>query len=165
MLKKNFFYWLFFFIFLNSTYLLANSQGYRDELPELKRLSDLTIGINRIKKGLKYESKGKIKKANRMYQESIKFLLEANKNQDIDPNIFFYLGFAHNKLNKLNDAEIYFTLGLTIDPTHSYLNLHIGELYLNTNRVALARDKLKILNTCNCDQYFELKESIAKYNN
>ena len=70
------------FIFIHFK-AFANSQGYRDELPDLKKLSDLTIGVKRIKKGLKYESKGKIEKANKMYTESIDFLLKANKQRKI----------------------------------------------------------------------------------
>ena len=55
-----FFSVLCIFFITNNSY--ANSQGYRDELPELKRLTDLSIGIRRINKGLKFEAKGKYKK-------------------------------------------------------------------------------------------------------
>ena len=132
-------------------------------MPELKRLTDLSIGIRRINKGLKYEKKNKYKKANKMYTEAINFLLEANKNQNIDPNIFFYLGFAYNKLKNYENAEIYYSLGLTLDPKNSYINLYIGELYLNTRRVNLAEERLKVLSDCNCIEYNELKESISKF--
>ena len=82
----------------------------------------MSIGIRRINKGLKFEAKGKYKKANKMYNEAIDFLLKANKRQSIDSDIFFYLGFAYNKLKDLDNAEIYYTLGLTIDPTNIYIN-------------------------------------------
>ena len=98
-----------------------------------------------------------------MYTEAINFLLEANKNQNIDPNIFFYLGFAYNKLKNYENAEIYYSLGLTLDPKNSYINLYIGELYLNTSRVNLAEERLKVLSDCNCIEYNELKESISKF--
>ena len=130
MLNKIFLSFFFIFFIVTTSNLYANSQGYRDELPELKRLTDLSIGIRRINKGLKYEKKNKYKKANKMYTEAINFLLEANKNQNIDSNIFFYLGFAYNKLKNYGNAEIYYSLGLTLDPKF-YINLYIGELYLN----------------------------------
>ena len=109
MLKKLFFYISLFSFFAVSLNVFANSSKYRDELPR------------RINKGLKYESKGKIKKANKMYSESINFLLKANKNQDIDPDIFFYLGFAYNKLKKFDNAETYYILGLTLEPKNQYI--------------------------------------------
>ena len=163
MLNKIFLSFFFIFFIVKTSNLYANSQGYRDELPELKRLTDLSIGIRRINKGLKYEKKNKYKKANKMYTEAINFLLEANKNQNIDPNIFFYLGFAYNKLKNYENAEIYYSLGLTLDPKNSYINLYIGELYLNTRRVNLAEERLKVLSDCNCIEYNELKESISKF--
>tara|TARA_Y100001970_G_C13470760_1_gene479548 strand:+ start:27 stop:518 length:492 start_codon:yes stop_codon:yes gene_type:complete len=163
MLNKIFLSFFFIFFIATTSNLYANSQGYRDELPELKRLTDLSIGIRRINKGLKYEKKNKYKKANKMYTEAINFLLEANKNQNIDPNIFFYLGFAYNKLKNYKNAEIYYSLGLTLDPKNSYINLYIGELYLNTSRVNLAEERLKVLSDCNCIEYNELKESISKF--
>ena len=163
MLNKIFLSFFFIFFIITTSNLYANSQGYRDELPELKRLTDLSIGIRRINKGLKYEKKNKYKKANKMYTEAINFLLEANKNQNIDPNIFFYLGFAYNKLKNYENAEIYYSLGLTLDPKNSYINLYIGELYLNTRRVNLAEERLKVLSDCNCIEYNELKESISKF--
>ena len=86
---------LIFFAVINFVFIhfnvYANSQGYRDELPDLKRLSDLTIGVKRIEKGLKYESKGKIEKANKMYTESIDFLLKANKKEKLVQIYFFIL--------------------------------------------------------------------------
>lgn len=163
MLKKLFFYISFFSFLVVSLNVFANSSKYRDELPELQRFTDLTIGIRRINKGLKYESKGKIKKANKMYSESINFLLKANKNQDIDPDIFFYLGFAYNKLKKFDNAETYYILGLTLEPNNQYINKYLGELYLSLNKPILAKERLKAMSECDCDEYNDLKNSINKY--
>ena len=163
MLKKLFFYISLFSFFAVSLNVFANSSKYRDELPELQRFTDLTIGIRRINKGLKYESKGKIKKANKMYSDSINFLLKANKNQDIDPDIFFYLGFAYNKLKKFDNAETYYILGLTLEPKNQYINKYLGELYLSLNKPILAKERLKAMSGCGCDEYNDLKNSINKY--
>ena len=149
-----------FLIFISNAN--SNSQGYRDELPELKRFTDLTIGIRRINKGLKYESKGKFKKANKMFKESIDFLQKANKDQDIDPNIFFYLGFAHNKLNNLNDAEIYYLIGQSLDPKHIYINKYLGIFYSEQNKTDEAKKLLSMLKDCSCKEYEDLKKIIKK---
>tara|TARA_Y100000816_G_C26063572_1_gene558735 strand:- start:239 stop:739 length:501 start_codon:yes stop_codon:yes gene_type:complete len=152
-------------LFLTTSNSFSNSQGYRDELPELERLTDLSIGIRRINKGLKYEAKGKTKKANKMYSEAINFLLLANKNQDIDPNLFFYLGFTYNKLNNISNAEIYYQLGLALDPNHKEINKHLGELYIASNKINLARERLDALKNCNCKQYLDLENIIVKKKN
>ena len=152
------------FIFIHSN-VYANSQGYRDELPDLKKLSALTIGVKRIEKGLKYESKGKIEKANKMYSESIDFLLKANKKRKISPDLFFYLGFAHNKLKKFSDAEIYYVLGLTIEPNHSILNKNLGLLYLDQKKIDKAEKVLFVLKNCNCKEYLDLKNKVKAFKN
>ena len=36
----------------------------------------------------------------------------------------------------------------------------LGELYVATNRIDLAKERLKILESCNCEEYNELKEII-----
>ena len=151
-------------IFIHSN-VYANSQGYRDELPDLKKLNDLTIGVKRIEKGLKYESKGKIEKANKMYSESIDFLLEANKKRKISPDLFFYLGFAYNKLKKFSDAEIYYVLGLTLEPNHSILNKNLGLLYLDQKKIDKAEKVLFDLKNCNCKEYLDLKNKIKAFKN
>ena len=151
-------------IFIHSN-VYANSQGYRDELPDLKKLNDLTIGVNRIKKGLKYESKGKIEKANKMYSESIDFLLKANKKRKISPDLFFYLGFAHHKLKKFSDAEIYYGLGLTLEPNHSILNKNLGLLYLDQKKIDKAEKVLFVLKNCNCKEYLDLKNKVKAFKN
>ena len=47
--------------------------------------------------------------------------------------------------------------GLQIDPSHKGINEYLGELYVATNRIDLAKERLKVLENCNCDEYLELK--------
>ena len=51
-------------------------------------------------------------------------------------------------------------LGLEINPKHVGINEYLGELYVATNRIDLAKERLKILESCNCEEYTELKEVI-----
>ena len=53
-----------------------------------------------------------------------------------------------------------FKKGLKIDPKHVGINEYLGELYISTNRLDKAKERLKILETCNCEEYFELKNLI-----
>ena len=37
---------------------------------------------------------------------------------------------------------------------------YLGELYVVTNRLDLAKERLQVLESCNCKEYKELKEII-----
>ena len=49
---------------------------------------------------------------------------------------------------------------MAIEPNHIGINEYLGELYVATNRLDLAKERLKILEKCNCEEYTELKEII-----
>ena len=73
-----------------------------------------------------------------------------------------YLGFALRKLGNFEEAEKYYLLGLNIEPEHHGINEYLGELYIITNRMNLAKERLEVLKNCNCEEYDELKELIEK---
>ena len=52
--------------------------------------------------------------------------------------------------------------GLAIDPKHNGINEYLGELYIQTNRIELAKERLEVLKNCSCEEYSELKELIEK---
>jgi hypothetical protein len=55
---------------------------------------------------------------------------------------------------------MYYLQGLQIEPNHVGINEYLGELYVVTNRMDLAKERLVILKNCNCEEYDELKEII-----
>ena len=57
-------------------------------------------------------------------------------------------------------AEVYYLQGLAIDPNHIGINEYLGELYIKTNRMDLAKQRLEVLKDCTCEEYSELKELI-----
>ena len=76
------------------------------------------------------------------------------------------IGFTSRKLKIFNDAEKYYQTGLEIDPAHEGIIQYQGELYLETDRLDLAKDNLeKLKNLCvfNCDEKKKLAELISKY--
>ena len=111
----------------------------------------------RIKKAKKLEEKGKLEKAKKEYKKALKFLYKANKENPLDPDILNYLGFANRKTDNIKDAEIYYLMGLELDPGHNGINEYLGELYVLTNRVNLAKERLEVLKSCNCKEYGELE--------
>jgi tetratricopeptide (TPR) repeat protein len=117
---------------------------------------------NFVKRGKKLESKGKNEKALKLYDKAYKKLLEANKADSRNPDILNYLGFTLRKAGKYEQAEKYYLQGLEIKPDHNGINEYLGELYVQTQRMDLARERLAVLKNCNCEEYEELKEVINK---
>ena len=117
-------------------------------------------GASLIKKGKKLEKKGKIKKAKQRFNKALEHLIIANDKNPDQPDILNYLGFAFRKTGDLMMAEVYYLQGLKIDPNHIGINEYLGELYIKTNRIDLAKQRLEILKDCTCEEYDELKELI-----
>ena len=138
--------------FLNSSLYAAGSSN--DGPKKLKNYESAKI---KIKKAKKLEKKGKDEKAQKLYKASLKFLLKANEEISEDPDTLNYLGFVSRKLGKFDDAEVYYLLGLEIDPKHKGINEYLGELYVITKRIKKARERLAVLENCNCEEYGELK--------
>ena len=117
---------------------------------------------NFVKRGKKLESKGKNKKALKLYDKAYKKLLEANKTDSRNPDILNYLGFTLRKAGKYEQAEKYYLQGLEIKPDHNGINEYLGELYVKTQRMDLAKERLAVLKNCKCEEYDELAEAINK---
>ena len=115
---------------------------------------------NFVKRGKKLEAKGKNEKALKLYNKAYKKLLEANKADSRNPDILNYLGFTLRKAGKYEQAEKYYLQGLEIKPDHNGINEYLGELYVQTQRMDLAKERLAVLKDCNCEEYKELEEVI-----
>ena len=59
-------------------------------------------------------------------------------------------------------AEIFYLKGLELDAGHLGINEYLGELYVQTDRIELAKERLQVLKGCKCEEYDELKELIEK---
>ena len=70
------------------------------------------------------------------------------------------MGFTTRKLGDFENGEKYYLEGLAIEPNHIGINEYLGELYVVTNRIELAKERLNVLTNCNCEEYNELKEII-----
>ena len=115
---------------------------------------------NFVKRGKKLESKGKNEKALKLYNKAYEKLLEANKADSRNPDILNYLGFTLRKAGKYEQAEKYYLQGLEIKPDHNGINEYLGELYVQTQRMDLAKERLAVLKDCDCEEYKELEEVI-----
>ena len=145
---------LIFFSFNKTVYPAASSGG------DASSKSNYDKAVNLIKSAKNYEKKNKIEKANKRYEKALKLLIKENKKKPNQPNTLNYLGFTTRKLGDYENGEKYYLQGLQIDPNHKGINEYLGELYVVTNRIDLAKERLKILESCKCEEYTELKEII-----
>jgi len=115
-----------------------------------------------VLKAKKLEKKDKLEKALTLYSKAYDKLIKAYEKDKKNPDILNYLGFTLRKKGDYKNAEIYYLKGLELDAGHLGINEYLGELYLQTNRIDLAKKRLQVLNGCNCEEYEELKELIEE---
>ena len=122
--------------------------------------SSYTKAKNLIKAAKKYEKKGKTEKAKKKYAKAQQFLLKSNKKKPLQADTLNYLGFTTRKLGDYKKGEEFYLQGLQIEPNHNGINEYLGELYIVTNRMDLAKERLSVLKSCGCKEYKQLKEII-----
>ena len=134
------------------------SAGSDSTSSKVKSNYDKAVESNKFAK--KYESKGKLEKAKKRYAKAQKLLLKSNSEKPNKADTLNYLGFTTRKLGDFENGEKYYLQGLEIEPNHIGINEYLGELYVATNRLDLAKERLKILENCDCKEYTQLKEVI-----
>ena len=145
------------FVLITSPAFSAGSSGGSSGGGEEKPVTQYQVAEKMIKKAKKFEKKNKIDKAQKHYKKAIGHLLKHNKKFPSDPDTLNYLGFAHRKVGDYENAEIYYSMGLALDPKHVGINEYMGELFVVTNRLDEAKERLAVLKDCNCKEYKELK--------
>ena len=120
-------------------------------------------GKKLIIKAKKLEKKEKIEKAQTLYLKALSKLEKAYDKDKKNADILNYLGFALRKTGDFEKAEKFYLKGLKINAGHLGINEYLGELYVQTNRLELAKERLQVLNGCKWEEYNELKELIEKY--
>jgi len=154
---KKLIYTLLIIIALTSNSFSAGTSSDNDSS---SKVSDYTKAKNLVKAAKKYEKKGKIEKAQKRYAKAQKLLIKSNKKKPLQADTLNYLGFTTRKLGDYEGGEKFYLQGLQIEPNHNGINEYLGELYVTTNRMDMAKERLEVLKTCNCEEYKELKEII-----
>ena len=145
-----------FFITLFS--ISSQAAGTDDSSAKVKSNYDKAVSF--IKQAKKYEKKGKTEKAQKRYAKAQKLLLKSNKEKPLQADTLNYLGFTTRKLGDYEKGEAFYLQGLKIEPNHNGINEYLGELYIATNRMDLAKERLNILKSCDCKEYKQLKEIV-----
>tara|TARA_B100001093_G_scaffold26551_1_gene23311 strand:+ start:279 stop:761 length:483 start_codon:yes stop_codon:yes gene_type:complete len=123
--------------------------------------SNYDKAVKLIKSAKKYEQKEKADKAEKNYEKAQKLLIKSNDKNPNNADTLNYLGFTTRKLGDYENGEKYYLQGLAINPNHNGINEYLGELYVVTDRIDLAKERLKVLESCNCEEYNELKDIIS----
>ena len=126
----------------------GSSENYLDQYKQAKKF---------VERAKKLEEKDKNDRATKLYVKALEKLQEAYKADRNNPDILNYLGFTLRKTGKLKEAEKFYLAGLKIKPNHNGINEYLGELYVQTNRIDKAKERLEVLKNCNCEEYQELE--------
>ena len=145
---------ILFFVFFNSLLLAAGSDS-SDSSPSKTNLYEDSVKL--VKRASKLEQKEKIDKAKKLYSRAFKNLSKAHKLDKNNPDILNYMGFTSRKIGNFEQAEKFYLKGLNIKPDHYGINEYLGELYVQTNRIDKANERLEVLKNCNCDEFQELE--------
>ena len=145
-------------LFLSSTLMAAgsdssSSSGSSSSMDE----SLYEDAVKLVKRAGKLEKKDKIDKARKLYAQAFNKLEKAYKSDKKNPDILNYMGFTTRKTGNFEKAEKFYLEGLSLKPDHNGINEYLGELYVQTNRIDKANERLEVLKSCNCKEYSELE--------
>jgi len=143
--------YIFAFYLISQSVFAAGDGGGSSEVDYYKD------AVSFIKRAGKLENKGKPEKAKKLYSKAFKNLEKANKKDKNNPDILNYMGFTSRKIGNFSEAENYYLSGLKINPNHNGINEYLGELYVQTDQIDKAKERLKVLSNCNCDEFKELE--------
>ena len=142
---------------LNSVHAASGSSSSGNDETSL-----YNSGKKLVLRAKKLEKKNKIEKANKLYLKAYKNLEKAYDKNKKNPDILNYLGYTLRKTGNFEKAEKFYLEGLKLDSGHLGINEYLGELYVQTGRIDLAKERLQTLYGCKCEEYEELKELIEK---
>jgi len=139
--------------------LLINNYalGAGSDSSESSKGSMYDEAVKLIKRAGKLEKKDKTDKAVKLYKEAFNKLEKADKKDKDNPDILNYMGFTSRKSGNFDEAEKFYLKGLSLNPNHNGINEYLGELYVQTNRIDKAKERLEVLKNCNCEEYQELE--------
>ena len=145
---------LLFVFSLNNQVSAAGSDSSSSDTSETA-LYDQAVKL--VKRAGKLEKKEKSEKAKKLYSQAFKKLNTAYESNKKNPDILNYMGFTSRKTGNFKEAENYYLKGLDLDPKHNGINEYLGELYVQTNRIDKAKERLAVLKNCNCEEYQDLE--------
>ena len=151
-MKKTLILTLAFILISNLTFAAGGDSGSSS-----KKASMYDEAVKLIKRAGKLEKKDNTDKAVKLYKEAFIKLEKANKKDKDNPDILNYMGFTSRKSGNFDEAEKFYLKGLSLNPKHNGINEYLGELYVQTNRIDKANERLAVLKNCDCEEYQDLE--------
>ena len=147
------FFVLLFVLSLNNNVFAAGSDSSSDT--SSNSLYDQAVKL--VKRAGKLEKKDKGEKAKKLFSQAFKKLEKAYSSEKNNPDILNYMGYTSRKVGNFEKAEKFYLKGLSLEPNHNGINEYLGELYVQTNRIDKANERLAVLKNCNCEEYQDLE--------
>ena len=102
------------------------------------------------------------------FKSALAHLTKAAQEMPKDADAQNLLGYSYRKLGQFDKAMEHYRTALKLDPGHRGAHEYMGELYLETDRLADAEKELQALSkVCpwfgKCEERDDLKASIEKY--
>ncbi len=144
-----------FTLLLSSSLMAAGSDSSSGSSSDKESLYEDAVKL--VKRAGKLEKKDKSDKAKKLYSQAFNKLEKAYKSDKKNPDILNYMGFTTRKTGNFEKAEKFYLEGLSLKPNHNGINEYLGELYVQTNRIDKANERLEVLKSCNCKEYGELE--------
>ena len=144
-----------FTLLLSSSLMAAGSDSSSGSSSDKESLYEDAVKL--VKRAGKLEKKDKTDKAKKLYTQAFNKLEKAYKSDKKNPDILNYMGFTTRKTGNFEKAEKFYLEGLSLKPNHNGINEYLGELYVQTNRIDKANERLEVLKSCNCKEYSELE--------
>ena len=154
---KNIFILLFSLILSTSLMAAGSDSSSGSSSSSSNEESLYEDAVKLVKRAGKLEKKDKTDKAKKLYAQAFDKLEKAHKSDKKNPDILNYMGFTTRKTGDFEKAEKFYLKGLSIKPNHNGINEYLGELYVQTNRIDKANERLEVLKNCNCEEYAELE--------
>ena len=99
------------------------------------------------------------------YLAAIETLKPVIAEDDSNADALNLMGFALRKSGDTDRALGFYLKALGIDPDHRGANEYLGELYVETGKIDLARDRLaeleRICGNTTCEEYADLAKAIG----
>ena len=151
---KKIIYVLTFLLLTNLSFAAGNVDADSD------KATLYNSGKKLILRAKKLEKEDKVEKARKLYLKALNKFEKAYIKDKKNADLLNYLGYALRKTGDFEKAEKFYLEGLEIKPDHNGINEYLGELYIKTNRIELAKERLEVLKDCKCEEFEELKELI-----
>ena len=135
----------------------SDSSGSSGSGSDAGKISLYDEAVSLVKRAGRFEKKEKKDKAKKLYLKAFSKFEKAYSKDKNNPDILNYLGYTSRKTGNFKEAEKFYLKGLNIKPNHNGINEYLGELYVQTNRIDKANERLAVLKNCGCKEYNELE--------